>query len=178
MHPILSVTCQFFVHAQANFPCQASQETAPRQSVVVELPLATSGQDERRLHDRVLCGARLSNVLLQTGLDMVEAMRADPDWEAARQIRDREQKRAAFDAVKQKHQFSSVHFDALVARHAKAAGFKAASAATKCKLLPSACFAHWSSGCMASAAARASRAQAPAALGRGQKQCRHAAMGE
>ena len=57
-------------------------------SYIVELPLRTSQEDERLLDDRLSCAARLSNVTLQHGIEIVCAMRADPRWIAARTIQD------------------------------------------------------------------------------------------
>lgn len=92
-------------------------------SFIVELPLRTHKQDERWLDDRLLCGARLSNVLLQDGLDIVEAMRKDPGWQAAKKIKDLEQRKIAYKDLRLNRQFYSSHFDKLVAEHARAAGF-------------------------------------------------------
>lgn len=75
------------------------------------------------LEDRLSCGKRLNNVMLQEGLKTVEAMRSDLDWQAARAMRDKTARCNAFDAAKKKHNFHSAHFDALVAKHAKAASF-------------------------------------------------------
>jgi putative transposase len=93
-------------------------------SFVVELPLATHVEDERLLNDRLLCGSRLYNCLLQDGLAIVEALRNDAEWPLARKIRDLEKRREAYQILKERHHFHSVHFDKLIALHAKAAGFK------------------------------------------------------
>lgn len=105
----------------------SSKESKPQRpktpSFVVELALRTCKEDERRLNDRMLCGARLSNVLLQEGLDFVEAMRSDSAWQAAKAIKDLEQRKDAYKEQRLKHKFYPSHFDKLAAQHAKAAGF-------------------------------------------------------
>jgi putative transposase len=92
-------------------------------SFIVELPLRTHKQDEQWLNDRLLCGARLSNVMLQDGLGIVEAMRSDLAWQAAKGIKDLDLRKDAYQALRIKHAFYSSHFDKLVAKHARAAGF-------------------------------------------------------
>lgn len=92
-------------------------------SFVIELPLRTSIEDERLLNDRMLCGSRLHNVLLADGIEMVDGMRSDPEWKAAKKIKDKDRRRDAFDAVKDAHHFNSSHLDALAAKHAHGAGF-------------------------------------------------------
>ena len=58
----------------------------PKPSFVLDLPLDTSSADVRRLEDRFLCGKRLSNVMLQEGIRIVAAIRADERWAAAREM--------------------------------------------------------------------------------------------
>jgi hypothetical protein len=58
----------------------------PKPSHVVELPLATDPADCRRLLGMFTAGARLNNVLLQDGLRILDALRADPAWGAARAL--------------------------------------------------------------------------------------------
>jgi putative transposase len=92
---------------------------------IAELPLATTARDDRRLGGRVECGKRLNNVLLQEGLALVEAMRADPDWEAAQKIprSDPEARAAAFQAVRNQYDFNEFHFNRRATYHKKRAGF-------------------------------------------------------
>lgn len=92
-------------------------------SFVVELPLRTHQHDERRLNDRLLCGSRLNNVLLLDGMAIVDAMRADLRWQAAKNIRELDKRKVAYKALRLEHEFYASHFDKLVAEHARAAGF-------------------------------------------------------
>jgi hypothetical protein len=60
-----------------------ARKTSP--SFVVELPLATTPEDEQRLGKGLFEAAkRLNNALLQFGLALVDAMRAIPEWQAAK----------------------------------------------------------------------------------------------
>lgn len=105
----------------------ARGELAPS-SFVVEAPLAVATAEDRRLGDRMLCGSRLFNVLLQDGIAMVEAMRADPAWAAARTLpRQTElQKKAraqAFASIRDGYDFTKYAFQARAICHKNAAGF-------------------------------------------------------
>lgn len=90
-----------------------------------ELSLATTAQDDRRLGGRVECGKRLDNVLLQEGFELVEAMRADLDWEAAQKLSrsDPKARAAAFQAVRKKHDFNEFHFNRRATHYKDQAGF-------------------------------------------------------
>ena len=97
-------------------------------SHVVELALDTDPADERRLRGLFTAGARLNNALLQEGLALVDAMRADPAWAAARKLprgtaEQRSARYDAFKAVRKAHGFSEFEFQASAIRHKNAAGF-------------------------------------------------------
>ena len=103
------------------------RKTTP--SFVVELPLDTTLSDETQLNKKVFEAAkRLNNVLLKEGLSIVQAIRNDPAWEAARKRpkADKEQRivRAqAFQAVRKAHHFTDFDFQHLAIKHKNAAGF-------------------------------------------------------
>jgi hypothetical protein len=102
---------------------QTRRDQRDTPSFSVELPLRTRPRDDHWLRDRVVCGQRLFNVLLQDGFARVAAMRADPAWVQARTTPTPAKKQAAYDAVKAQYGFTSVAFDALVKDHAHAAKF-------------------------------------------------------
>lgn len=91
-------------------------------SFIVELPLETSSDDERRLTDRFKCGARITNVMIQHARDTVTALRDDSRWIAARKL-PKAEKEKAYANLRTEYGFTSSAFDARVAEHAKAAGF-------------------------------------------------------
>lgn len=102
-----------------------SKKSTP--SYVVELALDTTPRDERRLTGLMEAAKRLYNVVLQDGLDVVAALRADPAWEAARKLpraseENRKARREAFAAVRAAHGFSEFAFHALMKRHRNASG--------------------------------------------------------
>ena len=102
------------------------KKTTP--SYVVELSLATNAADERELADRFLCGRRLLNALLQDGLARVNAMRADPKWQAARAMPkktkpQRKARQQAFTALREAHDFDKYAFDGRAVAYKNAAGF-------------------------------------------------------
>jgi len=95
---------------------------------ILELQLAASIEDDRRLAARVECGKRLSNTVLQDGFSIVEKMRSDPAWSDARKMpkrsdEDKQRRFQAFKAVRQTHGFTKEDFDALAIKHKNAAGF-------------------------------------------------------
>ncbi|MBC8742029.1 transposase [Paraburkholderia sp. UCT31] len=92
-------------------------------SFVVDLLLSPSQSDERRLADRFLCGTRIYNPVLADGLAIVEALRADPRWGAARRMKKGAARNEAFSAVRTAHGFTDFSFTGLAIRHKNAAGF-------------------------------------------------------
>ena len=95
---------------------------------IAELPLATTPGDERRLAGVFDAAKRLANVLLQDGLDIVAAIRADAGWAAARKLpkttpAQRTARGEAFKAVRRAHGFSEYDFHARATAHKNAAGF-------------------------------------------------------
>ena len=100
----------------------------PRPTFVLEMPLRTTQQDERRLDDRLEVGKRLANVGLQDGLHIVTAMRSDPAWDAARTMprsteAQRKARAAAFTVVREHHGFTKNAFESMLIAHKNAAGF-------------------------------------------------------
>ena len=100
----------------------------PKPSFVLDLPLDTSSADVRRLEDRFLCGKRLANVMLQDGIRIVAAIRADERWAAARAMpRATEDQRIArgeaFKSVRVAHGFTSSAFDRRAIEHKNRAKF-------------------------------------------------------
>lgn len=103
----------------------------PRKSTptfVVEIPLAVTPSDARRLDGVFEAGKRLYNVLLQEGLGLVDRMRADPAWAAALALpkkldEERIARSDAFRAVRAAHGFSDFAFQSRATLHKNAAGF-------------------------------------------------------
>lgn len=104
------------------------RKTTP--SFVLELALQTTPGDERRLERGLFVAAtRLNNAVLQDGLGIVQAIREDPAWAAARTLprvtaAQRKVRAAAFAAVRKAHNFSDYEFQALAIQHKNAAGFE------------------------------------------------------
>jgi putative transposase len=98
-------------------------------SFVVELPLAPTPEDEQRLGKGLFEAAkRLNNALLQSGLALVDAMRASPEWQAAKAMPRKDEdaraaRGAAFGLVRKAFKFSDYDFQALAVQHKNAAGF-------------------------------------------------------
>ena len=59
---------------------------ASKQYHVIELALDTTGEDNRRLTAILEAAKRLFNAMLQDGLRIVDAIRNDPAWGAARKM--------------------------------------------------------------------------------------------
>lgn len=99
-----------------------------RSTHVVELSLETSPSDERRLVGVFDAAKRLYNTLLQDGLLIVDALRADPAWAAARSLprttpAQREARAEAFRAARRAHSFSDYDFQSRATFHKNSAGF-------------------------------------------------------
>ena len=90
---------------------------------VVTLQLDTSCPDASRLNDRVECGRRINNATLQGGLRIVDVMRLDPRWDAARKPPKGDARNEAFKAVREAHSFTEFSLQALAVSHKNAAGF-------------------------------------------------------
>ena len=111
----------------------------PKQQIhVVELALDTTGEDNRRIEGILEAAKRLINTTLQDGLGIVDAIRNDPAWDAARKMprgatgpQATDQQRAAhkarseaFNAVLVAHRFSDANFQHIAIEHKNAAGFQ------------------------------------------------------
>ena len=98
-------------------------------SFVLELALQTTPADERRLARGLFVAAtRLNNTLLQQGLRIVQALRSDPAWDAARKMprttgEQRKSRAQAFSEVRKAHGFTEYDFQGLAIHHKNAAGF-------------------------------------------------------
>ena len=98
-------------------------------SFVLELALQVTPGDERRLERGVFEAAkRLSNTVLQSGLEILQAIRSDPAWEAARKMpratsQQRKARGQAFTDVRRAHGFSDFDFQAMAVQHKNAAGY-------------------------------------------------------
>ena len=100
----------------------------PKPSHVVELPLDVNAADARRLLGVFTAGSRLNNVLLQDGLGIIDAVRADPAWAVARLLprrtaEQRKERQDAFRAVRDAHGFTEYDFQGRAIQHKNAAGF-------------------------------------------------------
>jgi len=97
-------------------------------SFIVELPLRTTAEDERLLKDRLECAKRMNNALLKIGFDMIAKMRSSVEWQEALVMPGKTQaakdkRTQIFIEIRKTIGFTKENFDALVAIHAKAAGF-------------------------------------------------------
>lgn len=95
---------------------------------VVEVPLDTTPHDERRLAGVFEAAKRLYNAVLQSGLDILDSLRNDPQWEAARRLPNKTKEAAAargaaFSAVRTKHGFTEYSLQRVATSHKNAAGF-------------------------------------------------------
>ncbi len=82
---------------------------------LLELPLVAGPAQAKRLRAHLEAGRQFYNALLSEGQRRLRQMRADPAWQAARAIpRSRKQERqAAFSALRQQYGFSAYAFHAL-----------------------------------------------------------------
>ncbi|WP_341318703.1 hypothetical protein WN982_27250 [Paraburkholderia sp. IMGN_8] len=94
-----------------------------RPTFIITLPLDTSLSDVSRLRSRLECGKRIFNVTLQDGLRIVDAIRGDERWSAARRLPRGTGRYNAFRAVREAHRFTQYAFHALAVAHKNAAGF-------------------------------------------------------
>lgn len=103
----------------------------PRQSspsFVVEIPLQVTPGDARQLLATFEAAKRVYNAVLQSGLERVRAMRADPAWAAAKAMPrksedERKARSLAYLAVRKAHGFTDSAFQALAIQCKNAAGF-------------------------------------------------------
>jgi hypothetical protein len=95
-----------------------------RPTFIVTLPLDTSPRDVSRLNDRVECGKRIFNATLQDGLRIVDALRADTQWNLARKMPKGAARNDAFNAVRKAHGFSNFSLQAVAVGHKNAAGYE------------------------------------------------------
>ncbi|TXC79094.1 hypothetical protein [Paraburkholderia azotifigens] len=94
-----------------------------RTTFIVTLPLVTSPDDVSRLRARLECARRMFNVMLQDGLRIVEAVRADGRWAAALKLPKGAARNDAFKEVREAHGFTEFAFHSLAVAHKNAAGF-------------------------------------------------------
>lgn len=90
--------------------------------------MLTSPSDERRCAAMFEAGKRLNNVMVQHGRAVLNALRADPAWDAARKLprktsREEAVRREAFKAVREAHGFTKAAFESAAIAHKNAARF-------------------------------------------------------
>jgi hypothetical protein len=95
-----------------------------RPTFIVTLPLDTSPRDVSRLNDRVECGKRIFNATLQDGLRIVDALRADTQWNLARKMPKGTARNDAFNVARKAHGFSNFALQSVAVAHKNAAGYE------------------------------------------------------
>jgi len=96
-------------------PGEAREPKKQTPTFLLELPLIVDPAQAKRLRAHLEAGRQFYNALLSEGQRRLRQMRADPAWQAARAIpRSRKQERqAAFSALRQQYSFSAYAFHAL-----------------------------------------------------------------
>jgi hypothetical protein len=97
---------------------QLQQSTPPEQKTptfLLELPLEVQAGQAARLRAHLEVGRLFYNAVLSAGQFRLRRMRADPAWQAARAIphTHRQERRAAFAALRERYGFSEYAFHAL-----------------------------------------------------------------
>ena len=79
---------------------------------LLELPLAVEAGQAARLRGQLEAGRQFYNAVLSAGQHRLRRMRADPDWQAARAIprSHKQERRAAFSALRERYGFSEYAF--------------------------------------------------------------------
>jgi hypothetical protein len=82
---------------------------------LLELPLAVEARQATRLCGHLEAGRQFYNAVLSAGQRRLRQMRADPDWQAARAIprTHKQERRAAFSALRERYGFSEYAFHEL-----------------------------------------------------------------
>src|SRR5215471_2387105 len=82
---------------------------------VLELPLEVDAGQAVRLRAHLEAGRQFYNAVLSAGQRRLRRMRADPDWQSARAITrsHKQERRAAFAALRERYGFSEYAFHEL-----------------------------------------------------------------
>lgn len=92
-------------------------------SFILEVPLVVKPEDERGLLGRLEAARRLYNAVLDDALARLAAMRADPDYAAARVLpKGSKARKAAFTACRKRYGFDEYSLHACATAHKNAAG--------------------------------------------------------
>src|SRR5215831_17496959 len=97
---------------------QSQQSSPPKEkppTFVLELPLEASAGQAARLRAHLEVGRQLYNAVLSAGQQRLRRMRADPAWQEARAIprTQKQERRAAFSALRERYGFSEYAFHEL-----------------------------------------------------------------
>src|SRR5215831_13098769 len=97
---------------------QSQQSSPPKEkppTFVLELPLEASAGQAARLRAHLEVGRQFYNALLSAGQGRLRRMRADPAWQEARAIprTQRQERKAAFAALRERYGFSEYAFHEL-----------------------------------------------------------------
>ena len=88
------------------------ERTSPQKKTptfLLELPLAVEAGQAARVGAHLEAGRQFYNAVLSAGQRRLRRMRADPDWQTARAIprTQKQERRAAFSALRERYGFSS-----------------------------------------------------------------------
>src|SRR6266478_4822210 len=97
---------------------QTREGKQPKQKTptfLLELPLQVEAGQAKRLRAHLEAGRQFYNALLSAGQRRLRHMKADPAWQAARAIprTQKQERRAAFSALRERHGFSEYAFHEL-----------------------------------------------------------------
>ena len=82
---------------------------------LLELPLAVNAGQAKRIRGHLEAGRAFYNAMLSAGQGRLRQLRADPAWQAARALprTQKQERRAAFSALRERHGFSEYAFHEL-----------------------------------------------------------------
>jgi hypothetical protein len=94
---------------------ESTPPTKKTPTFLLELPLAVEAGQAARVRAHLEAGRQFYNAVLSAGQARLRQMRADPAWQAARAIprTHRQERRAAFSALRERHGFSEYAFHEL-----------------------------------------------------------------
>jgi hypothetical protein len=96
-------------------PTEHKQRRQQTPTFLLELPLAVNAGQAKRIRGHLEAGRQFYNAVLSAGQQRLRRMRADPAWQDARAIprTQKQERRAAFSALRERHGFSEYAFHEL-----------------------------------------------------------------
>jgi hypothetical protein len=96
-------------------PKEQKQRSQKTPTFLLELPLVVNAGQAKRIRGHLEAGRQFYNALLSEGQRRLRRMRADPAWQEARAIprTHKQERRAAFSALRERHGFSEYAFHEL-----------------------------------------------------------------